>query len=177
MLAAVDSDEDFSSDDDNVTGTSSMPHPSNEYYDIGDPLFECRYCSALMWYQERMEKHKHSANPKYSLCCGNGKVELPFLKTPPPDLTKLLFDHDSLISRKFQQQIRVYNMMFAFTSPGAKLDNKYNNGCGPPTIRIQGQSCHQIGSLLPAQGQKPKFAQLYVYGTENEVENRMDGLR
>lgn len=68
-------------------------------------------------------------------------------------------------------------MMFAFTSPGAKVDNKYNNGCGPPTVRIQGQNCHRIGSLLPPEGQKPKFAQLYIYDTENEVENRMDGLR
>ncbi|XP_058727025.1 uncharacterized protein LOC131598443 [Vicia villosa] len=173
----VDSDEDFSTDDDNISGSYSMPYPSNEYYDIGDPLFECRYCFALMWYQERMEKHKHSVNPKYSMCCGNGKVEISFLKTPPPVLNKLLFDHDSIISRKFKQQIRVYNIMFAFTSPGAKLDNKYNNGYGPPIVRIQGQSCHRIGSLLPPEGQKPKFAQLYIYDTENEVENIMDGLR
>lgn len=58
-----------------------------------------------MWYQERMEKHEHSTNPKYYFCCGNGKVELPFLKDPPPFLSSLLFDHDSLTRRKFQQQI------------------------------------------------------------------------
>ncbi|KAI5412729.1 hypothetical protein KIW84_057386 [Lathyrus oleraceus] len=68
-------------------------------------------------------------------------------------------------------------MMFAFTSPGAKLDNKFNNGSGPPTIRIQGQTFHRIGSLLPSDGQTPKFAQLYIYDTENEVSNRIDGLR
>ncbi|CAK8542455.1 unnamed protein product [Lathyrus sativus] len=68
-------------------------------------------------------------------------------------------------------------MMFAFTSPDAKLDNRFNNGGGPPTLRIQGQSCHQIGILLPPEGQPPKFAQLYIYDTENEVHNRMQGLR
>ncbi|CAK8573636.1 unnamed protein product [Lathyrus sativus] len=68
-------------------------------------------------------------------------------------------------------------MMFAFTSPGAKLDNRFNNGFGPPTIRIQGQACHRIGNLLPPEGHPPKFAQLYIYDTENEVTNRMDGLR
>ncbi|XP_058758760.1 uncharacterized protein LOC131632013 [Vicia villosa] len=150
---------------------------SEEYYDIGSPLIECRYCKAMMWYQERMHKSSHSANPKFMMCCGNGKVELPLLREPPETLAKLLFDHDSLVSRKFQQQIRVYNMMFAFTSPGAKVDNRFNNGRGPPTLRIQGQTCHRIGSLLPPQGQKPKFAQLYIYDTENEVENRMHGLR
>jgi len=44
-------------------------------------------------------------------------------------------------------------MMFACTTPGAKIDNKYNNGEGPPNLRIQGQSCHKIGSLLPPIGQ------------------------
>ncbi|CAK8578734.1 unnamed protein product [Lathyrus sativus] len=68
-------------------------------------------------------------------------------------------------------------MIFSFTSPGAKLDNRFNNGRGPPTIRIQGQACHQIGSLLPPEGHPPKFSQLYIYDTENEVTNRMDGFR
>jgi len=68
-------------------------------------------------------------------------------------------------------------MMFAFTSPGAKIDNKYNNGGGPPNLRIQGQSCHRIGSLLPPIGQQPKFAQLYIYDTENEIHNIIQSLR
>ncbi|XP_058759288.1 uncharacterized protein LOC131632565 [Vicia villosa] len=156
---------------DNSAGTSE------DYYDIGSPLIECRYCKAMMWYQERMHKSSHAANPKFMLCCGNGKVELPLLEEPPDILAKLLFDHDNLDSRKFQQQIRVYNMMFAFTSPGAKLDNRFNNGRGPPTLRVQGKTCHRIGSLLPPEGQMPKFAQLYIYDIENEVQNRMHGLR
>lgn len=68
-------------------------------------------------------------------------------------------------------------MMFAFTSPGAKLDNKFNSSRGPPTIRIQGQSCHRIGSLLPMPEQSPKFAHLYIYDTENEIQNRLQGIR
>lgn len=50
-------------------------------------------------------------------------------------------------------------MMFVCTSSGAKLDNKYNNGSGRPTIQIQGQSYHHIGSLLLPEGQSPKFEQ------------------
>lgn len=112
-------------------------------------MIECRYCKTMMWYQERMDKHRHAANPKYYLCCGNGKVELPMLKHPPKVLSHLLFNRNAKDSKNFQSQIRTYNMMFAFTSPKAKLDNRFNNGRGPPTIRIQGQSCHRIGSLLP----------------------------
>lgn len=99
-----------------------------------------------------MEKHKHSPSHKYYLCCGNEKVKLPFLQAPYEILSTLLFDHNSLISKKFQQRIRVYNMMFVFISLGAKFDNKYNNGYGPPTIWIQGQYYRQIGSLFPPEG-------------------------
>lgn len=109
----------------------------------------------MMWYQERMNKTCHSGNPKFNLCCGNVKVELPLLKQPSELLSHLMFDQDSLVSRKFQQKIRIYNMMFAFTSHGGKLDNLFNKGGGPPTLQIQGQSCHQIGSLLPPEGQPP----------------------
>jgi hypothetical protein len=67
--------------------------------------------------------------------------------------------------------------MFAFTSPVMQLDSHIKKGRGPPTIRIQGQICHRIGSMLPVEGQGPKFAQLYIYDTENEVKNRMHIFR
>ncbi|KAK7311202.1 hypothetical protein RJT34_09186 [Clitoria ternatea] len=147
------------------------------YNDIGDPVFKCQFCGANMWYQERIKKHKSTSNPKFQLCCGLGKIQLPLLKNPPHVLQHLLFDHDSSDSKNYQAHIRAYNMMFAFTSPGAKLDKTYNNGRGPPSVRIQGQSCHLIGSLLPMPGHTPKFAQLYIYDTENEIQNRLRGLR
>jgi len=135
------------------------------YADIGDPIYVCQHCQGHMWYEERIDKSHASVNPKFQLCCGNGKVQLPMLKDPPDELQQLLFQSDSKQSRSYQQHIRTYNMMFAFTSPGAKIDNKYNNGRGPPNLRVHGQSCHRIGSLLPPLGKQPKFAQLYIYDT------------
>ncbi|KAL5130781.1 hypothetical protein HKD37_12G033780 [Glycine soja] len=66
-----------------------------------------------------------------------------------------------------------YNLMFAFTSPGIKFDKSYNTGKGPPTFRIHGQTHHLIGSLLPMPNNPPKFAQLYIYDTDNEIINRL----
>jgi len=57
------------------------------------------------------------------------------------------------------------------------MDTMSNNGHDPPTLRIQGQVCHRIGSLLPLSGERPKFAQLYIYDTDNEIENRIDSFR
>lgn len=68
-------------------------------------------------------------------------------------------------------------MIFAFTSPGANLYRSFNNGRGPPSIRIQGQPCHLIGSLLPMPCHTPKFSQLYIYDIENEIQNRLKKLR
>ena len=67
--------------------------------------------------------------------------------------------------------------MFAFTSTGIKFDKTIGHSRGPPTIRIQGQPYHRIGSLLPMPGKEPKFAQLYIYETENEVQNRINTMR
>ncbi|GJY36445.1 DNA helicase [Tanacetum coccineum] len=39
--------------------------------------------------------------------------------------------------------------------------------------RYSGQLYHWIGSLCPAEGERPRFLQLYIYDTDNEVDNRM----
>ncbi|RZB58001.1 ATP-dependent DNA helicase PIF1 [Glycine soja] len=144
------------------------------YSDLGDQLIQCSYCNAQMWYDERISKNKNFENPRFSLCSGNGKVELPLLQNPPEYLQQLLFHDDTIDSKNYQHNLRAYNMMFAFTSAGIKLDKKINNSRGPLTIKIQGQPCHRIGSLLPMSGKKPKFAQLYIFDTENEVQNRIN---
>lgn len=68
-------------------------------------------------------------------------------------------------------------MMFNFTSMGGRVDNTYNKGGAPYIYRMHGQNYHAIGSLLPEYGDIPKFSQLYIYDTENEVENRIQAFR
>jgi hypothetical protein len=59
---------------------------------------------------------------------------------------------------------------------GANIDRSLNDGCGPPVFKILGQVHHHIESLLPGDGSPPKFLQLYVYDTTNEVKNRLSAL-
>ncbi|VAH01467.1 unnamed protein product [Triticum turgidum subsp. durum] len=59
-----------------------------------------------------------------------------------------------------------------------QVDYEINKRGGAPYVfRLNGQNYHQIGTLLPKDsgdnGCTPKFAQLYIYDTENEVKNRM----
>ncbi|GJZ29210.1 DNA helicase [Tanacetum coccineum] len=63
--------------------------------------------------------------------------------------------------------------MFSMTSLGAHIDDSVNNGRGPYVFKISGQLYHWLGSLCPAEGEPPCFLQLYIYDTDNEVDNRM----
>ena len=47
------------------------------------------------------------------------------------------------------ENIRAYNMMFAMTSFGAKVDDSINNGSGPYVFKVEGQISHWMGSLFP----------------------------
>lgn len=125
-----------------------------------------------MWYAERTEKRRNTNTPKFSLCCLQGKIKLELLQPAPEPLQNLFHNRDRK-SKLFLENIRQFNMMFSFTSMGGKIDVSANDGTAPPMFIMSGENYHRIGSLLPETDNKPKFAQLYIYDTENEVSNRM----
>lgn len=112
--------------------------------------------------------------PTFSICCAGGQIKLPAVKQPPPYLASLLFGH----SRHFRDSSKVYNSMFSFTSLGGNVDKLINkNGRAPFCFKLGGQNHHQMGSLIPIEGRRPQFCQLYFYDTDNEVNNRMSAFR
>ena len=144
--------------------------------DFGDLILQCNYCGDFVWYEERSEKTRSSANPQFSICCMKGKIQLLLLQRPLELLFNLMHGFDTRSSH-FLQYIRQYNNMFSFTSIGGKIDTSMNRGGGPPQFVLHGQNFHKIGSLLPNGSQHPKFSQLYIYDTENEISNRMHPFR
>ncbi|XP_035845668.1 uncharacterized protein LOC110873237 isoform X3 [Helianthus annuus] len=146
-----------------------------EYQSLGRPTFTCHNCAAVMWYEERNKNTKASDGTTFSSCCQDGKVLLPRLHDAPEPLRSLLDCNDPETVR-FREQIRVYNSMFCFTSFGAKIDHAINRGRSLYTFRISGQNYHRIGSMLPVEGEQPRYAQLYFYDTQNEIKNRIAAL-
>ncbi|KAI9085570.1 hypothetical protein K1719_032413 [Acacia pycnantha] len=65
------------------------------------------------------------------------------------------------------------NNMFSFTSMGGKIDHAINSGGGPYTFVLLGINYHTIGSLMPLEGARPVYSQLYIHDTDNEVTNRI----
>lgn len=136
----------------------------------------CSWCNAEVWYEERSEKTRSYRNVEFSICCQKGKVDLPHLKKPPQLLLSLIQGLDKR-SKHFKENIRAYNSMFAFTSIGGRIQSNINDGGGPPQFILSGQNYHRIGSLLPEPSTAPKFAQLYIYDTQNEAANRIQHFR
>jgi hypothetical protein len=136
----------------------------------------CPDCVAMIWHLERAQKDPGSSVHKVSLCCKKGKITLPPMKEPPP-LIRNLFGGIHPKSSNFLSNIRSYNNMFSFTSLGGKIQSKDDDRRGLPHFVLGGQNYHRIGSLIPGDGQSPKFAQLYIYDTENEISNRLSHFR
>ncbi|XVF08214.1 hypothetical protein REPUB_Repub06bG0207000 [Reevesia pubescens] len=142
-------------------------------WNFGTPNHVCIHCGAILWYEERIVKSRKPLQPKFSICCSQRKVKLPFLKETPLFLKELLDYNGGQRSKLFRGNIRAYNSMFAFTSTEGVVDNEINDGNGPYVYCINGQNHHKIGTLIPKEGQLPKFAQLYIYDIEHEVSNRL----
>ncbi|XP_074351612.1 uncharacterized protein LOC141690736 [Apium graveolens] len=99
-------------------------------------------------------------------------VQLPPEKQPTEPLRSLLYGSERTIHFKLNHHL--YNSLFVMCSSGGKIDHKINKGGAPYCFKVKGQNLHLLGSMLPADGESPKFCQVYIYDTENELENRMN---
>ncbi|CAL1353065.1 unnamed protein product [Linum trigynum] len=151
----------------------------NEIINYGLPTATCAFCGAQFWHEERLNRHRsNTANPIFTLCCQKGRVKLPLLRQAPAFLHQLMDVNGGPMSSHFREHIRAYNAAFSFTSFGARLDHRATTTStrgrgGPYSFFICGENYHRIGSLLPPEGQTPKFAQLYVSDPETELSNRL----
>ncbi|XP_022013728.1 uncharacterized protein LOC110913191 [Helianthus annuus] len=158
-----------------LTAVQSIFGISKSYLDHGDPVNKCHSCGALLWDEERRRGNRNCSKTSYSLCCGGGNVVLPPTEDPPRLLYNL-YRNKHPKSVQFINNIRAYNMMFTFTSMLGKVDSTINRGRGPYIYKIKGKNYHLLGGLMPTQGDRPKFGQLYIYDTENEVSNRSNAI-
>ncbi|KAJ6631877.1 hypothetical protein B0H10DRAFT_1635821, partial [Mycena sp. CBHHK59/15] len=137
-------------------------------HDLGCMDIKCSHCGALHWMAEKTA-NSSQVNPQFGMCCNHGKVVLAALKDLPPDLETLFVD-DTAQAKEFRKNMAQYNTALSFTSLG---DHSINNGGGPPIFRIHGELCHLAGALLPSPGQRPAYAQLYIYEPRAALEHRM----
>jgi hypothetical protein len=121
----------------------------------------CRRCKAKLFYKETQY-----------MCCKNGNVTV--TQIAAPEELRQLFSDTTIEGRHFRQNIRGYNHVMSFTSLGVHTDETVHaTSRGIYTFRAQGSIYHKIGGFHPNQGSRPRFLQLYIYDTDNELQNRM----
>ena len=162
---------------------------SSERHSLGSFTVVCPSCGALHWMEERLAQSSERS-PKFGMCCKSGKISWPAMPDPPEPLRSLLdganqsnrmssasLNSDSLEAKEFRENIRNYNNAFAFSSLGVKIDPSVYGAHGIFTFRIQGELCHRISTLLPPDGEPPKFAQLYIYDSDPQSQAQMRANR
>src|SRR5262249_23148295 len=143
---------------------------NTERHELGRMDQICVHCGAKFWMDEK-DQSSSRASPSFSVCCAGGKVRLPSLLRPPPYLMNLYTSLESEADT-FRRNARSYNSLLACTSFGADVNEEFQR-IGISNFTVHSQIYHFIGSLLPNEGQAPKFAQLYIYDTKNEMKNRL----
>ena len=89
---------------------------STGYIDEGNPEFLCKYCGALLWYNERIELYKESDKIEFAICCLKRKIKFPYFREPRSSVASLFFDKNNSNSKHFLDNNRAFNNMFLFTS-------------------------------------------------------------
>ncbi|KAK9740669.1 hypothetical protein RND81_03G052500 [Saponaria officinalis] len=125
------------------THGSDKPNLSEKAWSFGHPALTCEHCNAVVWKEESVGGLSENGLPQFSICCQKGKVRLPLLQDPPDYLKGLLDPTGGRRSSEFRRLIRSYNMIYAFTSMGRKVDNAINNGSAPYCFRLGGQKALQ----------------------------------
>ncbi|PWA88223.1 helitron helicase-like domain-containing protein [Artemisia annua] len=75
--------------------------------------------------------------------------------------------------RTTNNTVRAHTTQRRCMRQGAQVDDSINKGRGPYVFKVLGQIYHWIGSICLELNKEPKFLQLYIYDTANEVRNRL----
>ena len=76
---------------------------SQPVHNLGKMDVKCEHCCALHWMDEHISKSSKQS-PKFGMCCFSGKIKLPKLENPPPELMEFLTGMNDA-SKKFQENI------------------------------------------------------------------------
>ena len=123
---------------------------ASDYRDIGSMTVPCTHCGARFWRGEKIQ------------CCYNGSLLI-----PEPDVPDSL--SSIILSSAVRTHMRSYNMSMAMVSVGHQ-----KAGFPDGVFTISGRSFHRIGTLVPATGQPPNFAQIYTVDTNVATDRRSE---
>ena len=103
-------------------------------HNLGPMNVRCPSCGALHFAAERVSGSS-KRNPRFQVCCADGKVQLPLLQPPLAEPLHNLLTSNDRAAVNFCADIWKYNRALSFTLLGVKEDRSVNKGNGPPVFR------------------------------------------
>ena len=88
----------------------------------------------------------------------------------PVELQELLHG-DTAAGWEYRQNTRRYNSVFSMASSSANVQRPPEGG-GIHSLTVNGTIHHLMSAMEPQGGNPPKFAQLYIFDTQHELQNR-----
>jgi len=134
-----------------------------QYINLGMLAVICSHCHALHFDYKKLASSWIN-HLKFSICCLQEQIQLPSLQP----LTGILHNYltgDDYSSKEFYNNIQQYNVAFAITSVGVKINNLVTRQSGPYCFKIQRELYHLTGALLSHVDQIPIYAQIYILDT------------
>ena len=117
-----------------------------QYSNLGILTVICSHCHALHFEYEKLTFSRVNYS-KFGICCLQGQIQLPFLQL----LTGILHNYltgDNYSSRESHNNIQQYNVAFAMTSVGVKINNSVTKQSSLYCFKIQGELHYLTGALL-----------------------------
>ncbi|KAI8641632.1 hypothetical protein BD408DRAFT_317004, partial [Parasitella parasitica] len=116
--------------------------------------------------------------PIFQMCCAAVQAMVAPLRPLPATIVDYLTRNDT-VGKEFLKNIRTYNYALSFTLMNADLDRRYaNEEHGAYAFRIHGSVHHLISPALISNKnniiQQPRFAQIYIFDSANELQNRLN---
>jgi len=141
----------------------------SEPSDFGDMNVVCQKCKAYHGMDERL-KSSSDSRPFFSICCGNGTVDLPAFPDPPEPLRSWAVG-ETAQDRTMANNFRLLNNAMALTSSKGKSPPPLPVGSRwEPAVRLHGKLTHYAGLLLAAEGREASFLQAHFLDSEENGE-------
>ena len=129
---------------------------------IGNMDSKCQYCKAYKF-----------KNESPTTCCSNGKVSLERFPSPPTEIRNL-WQNNTVKGRLFRENARSINNAVCLAS--LKVQQRNFVGGFNPSIIFEGKVQQFVGPLQATEGEKPRFAQLYVHDPKLESSVRFQNM-
>jgi len=137
---------------------------------LGSMNLDFSACHALHWQDERLQNAHRARAGTFEACCKHGDAMVERMRALPEPLNTLMTGQDSQ-SRLFQQGIRRWNSLFAFTSIRYNADDSTGqNGQGVQLFQIHGAAYDHQGPLIPPGGRDALYSQVYLYDPAEAVQ-------